>query len=127
MDNENSNQSIVNFAFVVAAFLVYFVVAVLFQTLAEAFGPVARLRDMEILKHGVPVVSGLIVFLATFLNQKAQVFADECVTELRKVVWPSRKDTVAMTMVCCLMVTVAGFAFGVWDFFSSQLIKLFVH
>lgn len=127
MDNEKNNQSIVNFAFVIAGFLVYFVVGVLFETFAASFGPVARLRSIEAVKHGLPVGLGLITFLMLFLNPKVQTWADECVAEVRKVVWPSRKDTTAMTIVCCVMVVVAGIGFGVFDFFASQLIKVFVN
>ena len=50
-----------------------------------------------------------------------------CVSEVRKVVWPSRKDTVAMTTVCCVMVVLSGVAFGLFDFVASQLIKVFVN
>src|SRR4051812_18295447 len=127
MDNEKNNQSIVNFAFVICGFLAYFVVAVLFETLAETFGPVARFRNIEAAKHGLPVAAGLAMFLTLFLNKKIHVFADECVVELRRVVWPSQKDTLTMTAVCCVMVVLAGIGFGVFDFFSSQLIKVFVH
>lgn len=127
MDNEKTSHSIVNAAFVAMGFLTYFVVSLLFETLAGAFGPVARLHNQEIFKHGLPVASGLVLFLALFLNQKVHVFADEAVTELRKVVWPSRKDTIAMTIVCCVMVIVAGMGFGVFDFLASQLIKVFVN
>lgn len=127
MENEKSNQSIVNFAFVVAGFLAYFVTMIIFEVLADTFGPVARLRAMEAAKHGIPVAVGLITFLTMFLNKKVHVFADECVVELRKVVWPSQRDTVAMTTVCCVMVVVAGIGFGLFDFFASQLIKVFVH
>ncbi|MBX3021647.1 MAG: preprotein translocase subunit SecE [Bdellovibrionales bacterium] len=126
MENEKNNQSIVNFAFVVAGFLAYFVVAVLFELLADTFGPVARFRNIEAAKHGLPVAAGLILFLSLFLNKKVHIFADECVAELRKVVWPSQRDTMVMTIVCCVMVVVAGIGFGVFDFLSSQVIKLFI-
>ncbi|NJL26347.1 MAG: preprotein translocase subunit SecE, partial [Calothrix sp. SM1_5_4] len=106
MENENNNQSIVNFSFVMAGFLAYFVVAILFELLAGTFGPVARLRNIEAVKHAVPVGFGLVTFLALFLNKKVHVWADEVIVEVRKVVWPSQKDTVAMTLVCCVMVVV---------------------
>ena len=127
IENEKNNQSIVNFSFVVTAFLAYFVVAVLFETFADAFGPVARLRAIELAKHGIPVAAGLITFLVLFMNKKTHQFVDEVVTEVNKVVWPSRKDTVTMTIVCCVMCVTAGLGFGVFDFFASQLIKIFVH
>jgi preprotein translocase subunit SecE len=126
MENEKNNQSIVNFAFVVAGFLGYFVVAVLFEVLADTFGPVARIRNIEAVKHGLPVAVGLIVFLSLFLNRKIHVFADECVAELRKVVWPSQRDTTVMTIVCCVMVILAGAGIGIFDFVASQLIKVFI-
>lgn len=127
MDNEKSNQSIINFAFVALGFLAYFVMSVLFDTFASAFGVVARFRNIEAAKHGLPVAVGIAVFLSLFLNKKVQVFVDEAVTEVRKVVWPSRKDTIAMTTVCCVMVLISGIALGVFDFVASQLIKVFVN
>lgn len=127
MDNEKTNQNIVNAALVAMGFLAYFITSMVFEALAGAFGPVARLHNQEVMKHGLPVAIGLATFLLTFLNTRVHTFADEAVTELRKVVWPSRKDTTAMTIVCCVMVVVAGIGFGVFDFFASQLIKVFVN
>jgi preprotein translocase subunit SecE len=127
MENEKNNQSLVNFGFVLAGFLTYYVVGVLFETLAATFGAVARFRNIEALKHGLPVGLGLLVFLVLFFNPKVQVWADEVISEVKKVVWPSKKDTIAMTVVCCVMCIVAGIGFGVFDFFASQLIKVFVN
>ncbi len=127
MDTENSNQSIINAAFVACGFLAYLVVAMLFETLASAFGPVARVYGDPSIKHGVPVVAGFATFLALMFNSKVKVFADEAITEVRKVVWPSRKDTTAMTIVCCVMVLAAGILLGGFDFIASQLIKIFVN
>lgn len=127
MDNEKSNQSLVNFAFVLLAFLAYYITSSLFEVLAGTFGVVARFHDIVAAKHGVPVAVGLVVFVSLFFNPKSQLWADESIAELRKVVWPSRKDTIAMTMVCCVMVVTAGIALGVFDLVASQLIKVFVN
>src|SRR5262245_7148582 len=123
---EKKNQSIVNFAFVLFGFIAYYITAVLFETLATAIGPVAQVRNIESVKHGLPVGVGIVTFFVLFLNPKVQVWADEVVSEVSKVVWPSRKDTVAMTIVCCVMVVLAGIGLGVFDFFASQMIKVFV-
>jgi preprotein translocase subunit SecE len=127
MDNEKTNQSLVNAGLVAAGFLAYLVVAMVFEALAGAFGPVARFHNQEMIKHGLPVAVGFATFLGLFLTTKAHTFLDEAVTEVRKVVWPSRKDTTAMTIVCCVMVVVAGIGFGIFDFVASQLIKVFVN
>lgn len=127
MDSEKNNQNIINAAMVAAGFLAYLVAALLFEILAGMFGAVARLQSIEAYKHGIPVAVGLATFLYMFFSGKVQVFLDEVVTEIRKVVWPSRKDTVAMTIVCCVMVVLAGVGLGAFDFFASQLIKMFVN
>ena len=126
MDAEKSNESFVSTGFAFAGILVYFIASVLLEVAAGTFGSVARVRNMEVVQHGLPVGLGVITFLVLFMNKKTHAWADECVTEVRKVVWPSRKDTVAMTMVCCVMVVVAGIGFGIFDFFAAQLIKIFV-
>ncbi len=127
MDSEKSNQSLINFGFVLVGFLVWFVVGVLFETLASTFGAVQRVRANEIIQHGLPVSLGIATFLILFFNPKVQVWADEVITEVSKVVWPSRKDTTAMTIVCCVMCVVAGIGFGLFDLFATRLIKLFVN
>ncbi|HWU43045.1 MAG TPA: preprotein translocase subunit SecE, partial [Bdellovibrio sp.] len=121
---ERSNQSLVNFAFVMLSFLAYYVTNSIFEVLAGTFGAVARLHDNVTVKHGVPVAIGLIAFFVLFLNPKSQTWADESIAELRKVVWPSRKDTIAMTTVVCVMVVVCGIALGLFDLAASQLIKV---
>jgi preprotein translocase subunit SecE len=127
MEREDSHQSIVNFGLVMAGFLAYYVSAVLFEVLSGSFGAITRLRSIEAVKHGVPVTFGLITFLILYFNKNAHVFLDEAVTEVRKVVWPSRKDTVAMTTVCCVMVVMAGLVLAFWDLLCNQVIKLFVN
>ena len=127
MENEKNNQSIVNAAMVASGFLAYYVSSTLFETFAGMFGAVARWHAVEIYKHGIPVGFGLLIFLLMFLSKNVHVFLDEAIVEVRKVVWPSRKDTVAMTIVCCVMVVVAGIGFGLFDLLASQLVKMFVN
>lgn len=127
MSTDKNNESIVNTAFAACGILVYFIAAVVLEVLAGTFGAVARVRNIAAVQHGLPVGAGIICFLILFMNKRIHTWADECVTEVRKVVWPSRKDTVAMTMVVCVMVLMAGLGFGVWDFFAAKLIKLFVN
>ena len=90
------------------SFIGYFLTIVLLEILAGSVGAVARFRSEQWVEHGLPVGIGFLVFALLFFNAKAQLWADEAVTEVRRVVWPSRKDVVAMTTVCCVMVVVAG-------------------
>ncbi len=127
MDADKNNESIVSFSFVVAGFLAYLVAGTILGLLAQTFGAFAAFRGSPGFQHGIPVAIGLIAFLALFLRKKSRDWADEVVTEVRKVVWPSRKDTTAMTTVVCIMVIVAGIGFGAFDLLANQLIKLIVN
>ena len=50
----------------------------------------------------------------------------EVVYELRKVVWPSRKETIGSTAVVLVIVIISGIFLGVVDFILSRLIRLLI-
>jgi preprotein translocase subunit SecE len=124
---DSTNSKIMTMSFVAMGFLVALVVQVLFENFSVSFGPVARLHANETIRHALPIGAGLITFALLQFNAKVRTWADECISEVRKVVWPSRKDTVAMTTVCCVMVVIVGVLLGVFDFASQHLIKTFVN
>lgn len=124
---DNTNSKIMTIAFVAMGFLLALVVQVLFENLSVSFAVIARLHNNETLQHAVPIGVGLLTFALLQFNAKIRTWADECIAEVRKVVWPSRKDTIAMTMVCCVMVVFVGVALGVFDFASQHIIKTFVN
>jgi len=127
MDSEKGNESLVNTAFAGAGILAYFIVAIVLEVLAGTFGVVARFRSQEVVQHGLPVAFGIVTFVVLFMNKKIHTWADECVTEIRKVVWPTQKDTMTMTIVVIVTVLACGLMLGIWDFLSSQLIKIFLN
>lgn len=124
---DSTNSKIMTIAFVAMGFLAALVVQVLFENLSVSFAVVARLHNNETLQHALPIGVGLLTFALLQFNAKIRGWADECIAEVRKVVWPSRKDTMAMTMVCCVMVVFVGVALGVFDFASQHIIKTFVN
>jgi len=124
---DKSNKKIMTVAFVVIGVVAAMVVDVLLDSLAATFGAVARFRSMDIVAHGLPVASGLVTFAYLQLNPKVLVWADEVVVEVRKVVWPSRRDTSAMTIVTCVMLLISGAFLGMFDFVSRNLIKMFIN
>lgn len=57
---------------------------------------------------------------------RAQQYLREVSSELRKVVWPSRKETLGSTAVVLVIVFIATFYLGVVDAILSRLIRLLV-
>ncbi len=124
---ENDNKKIITLAFVIAGLISWLTLSVLLEAFAGMFGPLAKLWSQDAFKHGVPVGVGALVFVVLQFNAKIGVWADEVVVEIRKVVWPSRKDTTAMTIVCCVMLVLAGVMLGLFDLVSSNILKLMVN
>jgi len=56
--------------------------------------------------------------------EAAKQFLREVKTELKKVTWPSRKDTLAGTLVVLVAVFIIAIFLGVVDFWLSKLIKM---
>lgn len=125
--NSNTNSKIVTLCIVAVSILIGFTLSTLLRALSGAFGIIAQVMNFDWFKHGVPVVVGLGLFIALQFNKKFLVWADEVIAEIKKVVWPSIKDTRGMTIVVIIMVFISSIIISVFDLFSgfvlNQLIK----
>lgn len=124
---EQNNNKIMTVSFVVAAFLVGLVVSVILDTLQGVSGVFVRMNAIEAVKHGIPIGSGILTFVLLQFSPKVRAWADECIVEVKKVVWPSRKDTTAMTSVVCVMLLIAGVTLGIFDLVAGNIVKLILN
>jgi preprotein translocase subunit SecE len=113
---ESTNTKYITVSFMCAAIMTGVVFAVLLETLAAVgTGGFGRLVQQDVVRVGMPVVIGFLTFVILQSTRSVTTWADEVVTEIRRVVWPSRKDTVAMTWVVCVMLIICGVIFGLLD------------
>ena len=56
--------------------------------------------------------------------QQGRVFFDEALTELKRVYWPSRKETIAFTWVVLVVVAFVSLYLGVVDYVISLAMRL---
>lgn len=120
MDKTNSKILLVSFA--AAAGLLSLTLSLLLKAFAGAFGVVARFTDSDIVSHGLPALVGIGLFFTLQFHPKVRVWADDVVTEIRKVVWPSSKDTTAMTIAVVVMVLISAVIITSFDFIAGYLI-----
>lgn len=120
---EKTTSKILTVSFVTTAFLVGLTTSLLIKAFAGAFGVVARLADSDMVRHVFPVVLGLAVFFVLQFNPRVLAWGQEVVTEVRKVVWPSRKDTTAMTIACVIMVLISSVIVSAFDLISGFFIN----
>jgi len=123
---KNAIKKVTSLGFLGAGALTYITVNVLFRSLAGAFGPVQRLYSIDWVNHGLPIVMAVAVFLLLQLNEKTVIWAEEVILEVSKVVWPSRRDTTAMTIVVCIFVGIASILLLVIDFMAQNLVKMII-
>lgn len=122
-----SNSKYVTLAFLAIAVVVAVTLSELISALAGAFAFMAKLSSYDIFKHGFPFLIAVVLFLSLQLNKKVHVWAEEVIVEIKKVVWPSIKDTRGMTIVVIVMVFISSIIISVFDLLSgfalNQLIK----
>lgn len=123
---EKSYNKIIAVSFVMAAFLCGYVTSVLIKVLS-AWGTFARVAYSPWVVHGVPVTVGLLFFFYMIFTPKIRNWAGEVALEISKVVWPSIKDTRALTLVVCIIVLISALIFWVFDIVSSRLIEFILN
>jgi preprotein translocase subunit SecE len=84
------------------------------------------LTGSDLVTHGAPVFFGLVFFFYVTFSRTVRAWAQEVVAEVSKVVWPSQKDTSAMTIFVCFFMIMTGILLGVFDLISSQVIQFII-
>ena len=120
-------SKIIQVSSVLAGFIAGFVVRTLLEFSATLFGFMAKLYAEDWVRHGVPVAIGLFVFFLLQLHPKIKTYLLEVVTEIDKVVWPSKKDTFSMTCVVCVVLVVSGAVLGLFDLSASAIMRLIMN
>jgi preprotein translocase SecE subunit len=120
------NKKAITVSFVAVGLLIGFVAHLLMQFLAQSFSFFARVETNEFLSNGIPVFVGALTFFLLQFNSKVVSFTDGVVAELRKVVWPSGRDTGLMTVVVVIFLVISGVVVGVYDSIWAYLINNFI-
>lgn len=120
---DKTNQKILTLSFVTLSALAGLTVSLLLKTFAGSFAVVARMHNIDFVKHGVPVIIALVLFASLQFNKRVLAWGEDVVLEIRKVVWPSRKDTTAMTIVVVIMVLISSVIITTFDFVSGYMVN----
>ena len=89
-----------------------------------ALGDKTLLVRVLVLLGALAVATGLA--LATATGRAAWEFVRESQVELRKVVWPTRKETVQVTMVVVAMVIIMALFLWLTDWATASAVKAII-
>jgi preprotein translocase subunit SecE len=87
------------------------------KTTDWVWGIFTKPNDLAVSIFGV--VSGSLIAFLTWRNKNIFTKASEIVMELKKVTWPTRKETSAATLVVIVTVIIASFILGIFDLIWS--------
>lgn len=106
--DKQSIKKVSTISFMAAAAVTWLTVTVLLRALAGSFAPIQRLYASQVVSHGLPILVAVGLFAFLYLSPRVQSFAEDVILEISKVVWPSRKDVIGMTIVVIVMVLIAS-------------------
>jgi len=74
---------------------------------------------------GLLAVAGLAVLITyhTLLGKRVWQFASDAKIEVRKVVWPSRQETVQTTLIVFVMVLIMGIVLWLFDMMLGAILR----
>ena len=127
MDQTNQVQKIVLIGFVAFGLTAAYVTRTLLEVFAATSGWFAQIYDSLLVQHGGPVVAGVGTFALCMLKPSIRKWGEEVVIEVGKVVWPSRKDTQALTIAVSFIVLLAGLLLGGFDVVTKQVVNFILN
>ena len=71
-------------------------------------------------------ILGVVVFFVLNRHELAYRFTDEAITELRKVTWPDREETVRSAIVVLTCTVILAGTLGFYDFVWARLTGFFL-
>lgn len=122
----DENKKIITVTYALGCMLLALVISLIMGLLSGHFAFFARLESQPVFSNGVPVVIGLAAFLFLQFNAKTVDFLDGVITEMKKVVWPTKKDTWLMTVVVVITLILSGIVVGLFDLGWAKVIALVV-
>ncbi len=119
---DKDNKKILTMSYLIVSAILAYSLGLLLEAISSIVPGMTAITSIDIVQHGLPVLVGAGTFFFLQFNKKVNEYADEVVTEIKKIVWPSRRDTTAMTIVVCVIVVMAGFMLALFDGASGYLI-----
>jgi preprotein translocase subunit SecE len=82
--------------------------------------------SLQVVINLLPVlVAGAAAYI-TYRTAKIKNYILEVIAEVKKVVWPNKKETWGATVVVIIAVIISGIVLGVFDWLSGLLLSLFL-
>jgi len=114
----------INSGVMIASVAAGFICLSFVEQMGEWFDLESKIPRYTWVVQGLAVIAGLGTFLGITRYQKSAEFLRETYTELTKVVFPDKSDTVRQCIGIMIGLIIVGFILGALDFVISQILSL---
>ena len=124
------NQTVYNYSLGAVALVVWLMMYRFFNfimqlgPIQDAFAPGETMTTLVPFALGLAVAAG--AFVAVKRNEAANRFGNEVVMELRKVVWPTRKEVTGTTTAVLVLVIITAFILFLFDKIFGYLVTVLI-
>ena len=120
MDRYNKIIQVIN---VLTSITLGYCARILFEFFAVIFNVVAQVYSIEPIRHGVSIGVGVACFAILQFHPRIHTWLRDVVVEVDKVVWPTKKDTLSMTIIVCVILVLSGALLGLFDLGAGTVIR----
>ena len=82
--------------------------------------------SLQVVINIIPVLVGAAAAYITYRKDKIRNYLLEVIAEVKKVVWPNKKETWGATVVVIIAVIISGIVLGIFDWLSTLIMSLFL-
>ncbi len=124
---EKGDRYWLNLCLVLFAALVAYIVFLAAETVGIATDWSNRYSWYKTVCYGLGLIVGPLVAIGLVAKEAHREYFLACITEVRKVTWPSAEDTRRMTIIVCVVVAVFAGIMLVFDTGWSAVLKKIVN
>jgi preprotein translocase subunit SecE len=121
MDN---TRKILAISFVTIAIIAGYISAVAYINIAAYFQLMERYQWAVPLQNVIPILIGLVTLFVCYKVTKIREYSLEVINEVKKVIWPGRKETSSATVVVIVAVIISGLVLGLFDWLAGAFLRL---
>ena len=121
-----TNKKVVNFIYIGLGILLGFIVYKISKDLFEYYQVNVMFEYARELPRVLAIFSGMGLASLGIFNKTCNDFMSDVVSELKKVTWPSRKETYAATVVVIITLIILALILYLFDFVWGNVIKYFI-
>ena len=120
----NNGRKWINACVAIVCMIFGYVVTKFFMQMGAWFDLESKLKFFEAYVKGFAVIASLGVFVYLIKNSKSSTFLNDVYSEMTKVAFPDKNQTVRHTIGIMIGVGIVGFILGFFEFSASYLLSI---